>query len=228
MALFSFIILSFIKTIISTSQKNEYNSNINYYKESNKFNSIMNFIEISDLSNKTEEDWKIFFINIFTIIKDAPDIIRDVLTIIKDDITNNNRSDALSYIVKDLFNNSNPILNDTIDLLKAKSENKSVLDYFIEILSNDTMKNDFIFRKLKCVMNFTEFSKLINRFYQKYKAFFFDVLDLLPKEIKKGRKSIIALILELKDYIKNYQDILKTVLFYNPNQVILLKFLFQK
>ena len=148
MALFSFIILSFIKTIISTSQKNEYNSNINYYKESNKFNSIMNFIEIPDLSNKTEEDWKIFFINIFTIIKDAPDIIRDVLTIIKDDITNNNRSDALSYIVKDLFNNSNPILNDTIDLLKAKSENKSVLDYFIEILSNDTMKNDFIFRKL--------------------------------------------------------------------------------
>ena len=204
MALFSFIIFSFIKTIISTSQ----NSNINYYKESDKFNSIMNFIEIPDLSNKTEEDWKIFFINIFTIIKDAPDIIRDVLTIIKDDITNNNRSDALSYIVKDLFNNSNPILNDTIDLLKAKSENKSVLDYFIEILSNDTMKNDFIFRKLKCVMNFTEFSKLINRFYQKYKAFFFDVLDLLPKEIKKGRKSIIALILELKDYIKNYQDIL--------------------
>jgi hypothetical protein len=134
MALFSILIISLINSIISISQKNEYNSNTNCYKESNDFNPIISFIEIPDLSNKTEEDWKIFFINILTIIRDAPDILRDILTIIKDDIINNSRSDPLSFIVKDLFNNSNPILNDTIDLLKTKSGNESVLDCFIKIL----------------------------------------------------------------------------------------------
>ena len=207
MALFSILIISLINSIISISQKNEYNSNTNCYKESNDFNPIISFIEIPDLSNKTEEDWKIFFINILTIIRDAPDILRDILTIIKDDIINNSRSDPLSFIVKDLFNNSNPILNDTIDLLKTKSGNESVLDCFIKILSEKILTNEFIILKLKEVLHFPRFRDLFNRIYERYKDFVFDIIALFPHKYHK-MDTIVPVLLELKDFILKYKDIL--------------------
>ena len=207
MALFSILIISLINSIISISQKNEYNSNTNCYKESNDFNPIISFIEIPDLSNKTEEDWKIFSINILTIIRDAPDILRDILTIIKDDIINNSRSDPLSFIVKDLFNNSNPILNDTIDLLKTKSGNESVLDCFIKILSEKILTNEFIILKLKEVLHFPRFRDLFNRIYERYKDFVFDIIALFPHKYHK-MDTIVPVLLELKDFILKYKDIL--------------------
>ena len=48
-----------------------------------------------------------------------------------------NNSEALSYIVKDLYNESNPLLNDTFDLIKKNdSDSKNILDYFLVILHN--------------------------------------------------------------------------------------------
>ena len=225
MALFSILIISLINSIISISQKNEYNSNTNCYKESNDFNPIISFIEIPDLSNKTEEDWKIFFINILTIIRDAPDILRDILTIIKDDIINNSRSDPLSFIVKALFNNSNPILNDTIDLLKTKSGNESVLDCFIKILSEKILTNEFIILKLKEVLHFPRFRDLFNRIYERYKDFVFDIIALFPHKYHK-MDTIVPVLLELKDFILKYKDILfellcKTISHFNENKRII-------
>ena len=225
MALFSILIISLINSIISISQKNEYNSNTNCYKESNDFNPIISFIEIPDLSNKTEEDWKIFSINILTIIRDAPDILRDILTIIKDDIINNSRSDPLSFIVKDLFNNSNPILNDTIDLLKTKSGNESVLDCFIKILSEKILTNEFIILKLKEVLHFPRFRDLFNRIYERYKDFVFDIIALFPHKYHK-MDTIVPVLLELKDFILKYKDILfellcKTISHFNENKRII-------
>ena len=130
MALFSFIIYILIKSILSKSQENEYNSIIDN-KESNDFNLIQCF-NLSEKRNITK-----------CILKEViafPEDAYESILFFKDSIiipyAKKNLGENLSYIIGDLLNGTtNTIFRDLFDIIKKNdSDSKNVLDYFIDIL----------------------------------------------------------------------------------------------
>ena len=204
MSLSFFIIISLINLILSISLKNENNSIINYNIEPNEYNPIKSLIEVADSSDIDEDDWKNTLIFVINTVKKNPDKFYKILIDLKDTIimmTNN--SEALSYIVKDLYNESNPLLNDTFDLIKKNdSDSKNILDYFLVILTNNTL--DYL--ALNKIINFPGFRYYIIKVYSRYKKYFFDIIELLPKEEEDGKKTFAHLICELKTTLAKYQD----------------------
>ena len=207
MALFSFIIISLINSILSKSQENEFNSLINYNNESSKFN-------LSECLNNSEggekEKNKNFFICILKEIRYNPDeafnnpILGGLILLevsLMEDLNEN-----VSFIIKDLFEKNNTILNDLYELIKKNdSDSKNVLDYFIEILSGNNLTNKYIFERLKKIMNFPGFSDLLNKIYEKYKKFFFNVIDLFPR-YNEGKKTVVQILFDMRDFVSKYQD----------------------
>ena len=203
MALFSFIIYILIKSILSKSQENEYNSIIDN-KESNDFNLIQCF-NLSEKRNITK-----------CILKEViafPEDAYESILFFKDSIiipyAKKNLGENLSYIIGDLLNGTtNTIFRDLFDIIKKNdSDSKNVLDYFIDILSKDQLTNNFIFGRLKMVINFPGFSDLFIRIYERYKDYLYDIIELFPK-IYLEKKTIVPVLLEIKDFVLRHKDLL--------------------
>ena len=54
-------------------------------------------------------------------------------------------------------------------------------------------------------MNFPGFSDLLNKIYEKYKKFFFNVIDLFPR-YNEGKKTIVQILFDMRDFVSKYQD----------------------
>ena len=142
MALFSFIIISLINSIFSLSKENKYNSII----ESNEFNPTKTFKEeVNNSSDIIDDKWRDLLISGLNYIKINPNSVKDIIMFLKDIKIKN--STVINVICTDLLNESNPILKQTIELLKNRTKGECILDYFIDILekkmANDSVEINF-------------------------------------------------------------------------------------
>ena len=118
-------------------------------------------------------------------------------------------------LANDLLNNeTNTLLKDIFDFIKIKKDSKSVLDYFIEILSKDYNIFFSVFMKLKEVVNFDGFKDFFNKIYQRYKYYLYDFIELIPDNKDNNKKTFIPILKSLKGFVQKYQDIIIEV-FYN-------------
>ena len=171
MALFSFIIYILIKSILSKSQENEYNSIINN-KESNDFNLIQCF-NLSEKDSNFRNITKCILKEVIAFPEDAYESILFFKDSIIIPYAKKNLGENLSYIIGDLLNGTtNTIFRDLFEIIKKNdSDSKNILDYFIDILSKDQLTNNFIFGRLKMVINFPGFSviyMILLNYFQKY------------------------------------------------------------
>ena len=199
MALFSFIIISLINSLFSLSQGNEYNS----INKSNEFIPIKSFDAINDLSNITDDMWRIALKNILVIIKDYPESIYLVVDVLKDLPMIKNVT-ILRFICTDLLNKSNPILNETIKIIKNTSGSECIVDYLINILSKEKQTEVEISTNFKKIFNFPGFLNYSKLVYGRYVPHLFEILDLFPKK-KNGKRTLVQLLIDLRPFFEKYR-----------------------
>ena len=151
-------------------------------------------------------------------IQNYPDQILDFINNNKDliKILLGITSGVVKDIVFDLLEDDNPILNNLFELVKQKdSDSNYILDYVKNALNQTDNSFNYVFTNLKHAFNFPGFRELFNEVYQRYKNYLFDIISLFPQQHKDEKdNSLIPLIMTVKKFIQDYQDIL-IELFYN-------------
>ena len=202
---FSLIIIGLIKFIFSKSNEIIYSQDI-----------LPMITECSALFNSS--DLKPSLLCFIDKIQNYPDQILDFINNNKDliKILLGITSGVVKDIVFDLLEDDNPILNNLFELVKQKdSDSNYILDYVKNALNQTDNSFNYVFTNLKHVFNFPGFRELFNEVYQRYKNYFFDIISLFPQQHKDEKdNSLIPLIMTVKKFIQDYQDIL-IELFYN-------------
>ena len=217
MALFFYLIIfHLINYILSISKENDkFNSTINYLMESDEFNLPKCFDNFSLNAPRALQNVSSC---VLKQLRDYPDKVHDFLINQKDLIIVAARlsgKNVLYMLANDLLNNeTNTLLKDIFDFIKIKKDSKSVLDYFIEILSKDYNTFFSVFMKLKEVFNFDGFKDFFNKIYQRYKYYLYDFIELIPDKKDNNKKTFIPILKSLKGFVQKYQDIIIEV-FYN-------------
>ena len=202
---FSLIIIGLIKFIFSKSNEIIYSQDI-----------LPMITECSALFNSS--DLKPSLLCFIDKIQNYPDQILDFINNNKDliKILLGITSGVVKDIVFDLLEDDNPILNNLFELVKQKdSDSNYILDYVKNALNQTDNSFNYVFTNLKHVFNFPGFRELFNEVYQRYKNYLFDIISLFPQQHKDEKdNSLIPLIMTVKKFIQDYQDIL-IELFYN-------------
>ena len=202
---FSLIIIGLIKFIFSKSNEIIYSQDI-----------LPMITECSALFNSS--DLKPSLLCFIDKIQNYPDQILDFINNNKDliKILLGITSGVVKDIVFDLLEDDNPILNNLFELVKQKdSDSNYILDYVKNALNQTDNSFNYVFTNLKHAFNFPGFRELFNEVYQRYKNYLFDIISLFPQQHKDEKdNSLIPLIMTVKKFIQDYQDIL-IELFYN-------------
>ena len=202
---FSLIIIGLIKFIFSKSNEIIYSQDI-----------LPMITECSALFNSS--DLKPSLLCFIDKIQNYPDQILDFINNNKDliKILLGITSGVVKDIVFDLLEDDNPILNNLFELVKQKdSDSNYILDYVKNALNQTDNSFNYVFTNLKHAFNFPGFRELFNEVYQRYKNYLFDIISLFPQQQKDEKdNSLIPLIMTVKKFIQDYQDIL-IELFYN-------------